>query len=160
MKRHLVLILAVVILLFSAAWPVFAEPEATPTETAPESKIITLVDDGQTITLQVGERFLLKLGEGYDWNITIDDQTVLSRVVNVLVVRGAQGIYVAHKPGRATLTAIGDPVCRNAKPPCMAPSRMFRLNVVVSGAAATPKISAFEAVFAIMALLAVMVRRR
>jgi hypothetical protein len=43
--------------------------------------------DGQTITLQVNETFLLKLGEEYDWNITIDDQTIVSP--NVLVVRGA-----------------------------------------------------------------------
>jgi len=162
MKRHLALTLAIVILLFSVAGTVFAGPETTPTptETAPES-IITLAEDGRTITLQAGERFLLKLGEGYDWNITIDDQTVLSRVVNELVVRGAQGIYVAHKPGRAALTAIGDPVCRSAKPPCMAPSRLFRLDVVVAGAATTPKTSAFEVFFAIVALLAViMVRRR
>ena len=51
-----------------------------------EDKIITLADDGQTITLQVNETFLLKLGEEYDWNITIDDQTIVSRDV----VRGAQ----------------------------------------------------------------------
>jgi nitrous oxidase accessory protein len=58
--------------------------------------IITLADNGKTITLQGNESFLLKLGEDYDWNVTVDNQTVLSRVPNVLVIRGAQGIYKAH----------------------------------------------------------------
>ncbi|MCZ7381538.1 MAG: hypothetical protein O8C64_08245 [Candidatus Methanoperedens sp.] len=110
----------------------------------------------------VDETFLLKLGEGYDWNISIDDQTVISREVNVMVIRGAQGIYRAHKPGRATLTAVGDPTCRQSVPPCGAPSRLFRLNVVVSGGAAgTPKAPAFEELYAIEALLAalLLVRR-
>ncbi len=51
--------------------------------------------------LVFAETFLLKLGEDYYWNITIDDQTIISRVPNVLVVRGAQGIYRAHEPGHA-----------------------------------------------------------
>ncbi len=42
---------------------------------AQESQTVTLADNGRTITLKVNETFLLKLGEGYDWNITIDDQT-------------------------------------------------------------------------------------
>ncbi|VVB87279.1 Uncharacterised protein [uncultured archaeon] len=185
MRRYIVLILVSVYLLFIAAGPVLAqvgsamiggngkasdimeqgksmpELESTPAETAPSGRIITLDDDGKTITLQVNESFLLKLGEGYDWNITIDDQTVLSRVVNVLVIRGAQGIYEAHKLGRATLTAVGDPPCRKAKPPCAAPSRLFSLNVVVTGGTATPGAPAFEAILAVSALLvALRVRRR
>ena len=140
---------------------IVVESEAMPTRTAPSGRIITLDDNGKTITLQVNETFLLKLGEEYDWNITIDDQTVLSRKVNVLVVRGAQGVYEAHKPGRATLTAVGDPPCRRAKPPCAAPSRLFNLNVVVAGGTATPGAPAFEAIIAISALLvALRVRKR
>ncbi|VVB93424.1 Uncharacterised protein [uncultured archaeon] len=108
-------------------------PETGPVSMTTEGKIITLADDGKTISLKTNETFLLQLGEEYEWNITIDDQTVLSRVVGVLVVRGAQGIYKAHTPGRAILTAVGDPICRKSIPPCAAPSREFRLNVVVSG---------------------------
>ena len=80
---------------------------------------------GAQIPIPVNETFLLKLGEGYDWNITIDDQTIISRVVNVMVVRGAQGLYEAHKPGSFTLTAFGDPICRGGTPPCAAPSQRF-----------------------------------
>ncbi len=142
---------------------ILVEPGATPTVTAPEVRTVTLDDDGKTITLQVNETFLLNLGEEYDWNISIDDQTVISREVNVLVVRGAQGIYRAHKPGSATLTAVGDPVCRKAVPPCATPSRQFRLNIVVSGGpAGTPKTPGFEVLSAVGTLLALLllVRRR
>ncbi len=107
---------------------------------------------------KVNETFLLKLGEGYDWNITIDDQTVISRAVNVLVVRGAQGIYVAHKPGSATLTATGSPECLKLQPPCARPSILFKLNVIVP-AATTQKTSGFEMIPVILALL-LLARRR
>ncbi len=117
---------------------------------APEGKIVTLDNDSQTIIIKVNETFLLKLGEEYDWNITIDDQMVLSRVVNVAVVRGAQGIYIAHKEGRTNLTAIGDPVCRREQPPCGAPSRQFRINVVVEN---PRRIMGFEVFFTILALM-------
>ncbi|VVB97406.1 Uncharacterised protein [uncultured archaeon] len=164
MKRYTIVGLAFAVLLFTLIHPVLAQiPVATPAQTTPAARTVTLDDDGKTITLKVDETFLLKLGEGYDWNISIDDQSVISREVNVLVVRGAQGIYRAHIPGNATLTAVGDPACRKAVPPCAAPSRLFRLYVVVSGApTATPKAPAFEALYAIGVLLAafLLVRRR
>ena len=46
--------------------------------TAQDSQTITLADNGRTITLNVNETFLLKLGEGYDWDIAIDEQTIFS----------------------------------------------------------------------------------
>jgi len=161
MKLYIILSLA--ILIFTIPHPVMAEQAAVSTDTAPAGKTITLDDDGKTINLQVDETFLLNLGEGYDWNISIDDQTVISREVNVMVIRGAQGIYRAHKPGSATLIAVGDPPCRQSVPPCGAPSRLFRLNVIVSGSAAgTPKVPAFEGLYAIGTLLSalLLVRRK
>jgi hypothetical protein len=128
--------------------------------TTQESQTITLPDNGRTITLNVNETFLLKLGEGYDWNITIDDQTIFSRVVNVLVVRGAQGIYVAHRPGNATLTAVGSPECLKSQPPCARPSILFKLFVVVPGQEQVPRTSGFETLAAISALLAVILIRK
>jgi photosystem II stability/assembly factor-like uncharacterized protein len=95
------------------------------------SPTVTLADDGQTITLQAGQRFLLDLGADYNWTVTVDDPAVVSRVVNVLTIRGSQGLYEAHQPGRTTLSATGDPLCRQAQPPCGAPSRLFRLQMVV-----------------------------
>ena len=56
---------------------------------------------------------------------------IVSRVIGITVVRGAQGVYVAHQPGSTQLTAAGDPVCRQSQPPCGAPSRLFQIQIVV-----------------------------
>jgi len=72
---------------------------------------VTQADNGRTITLRVGQTFLLALGNNLDWNVTVADPTVVSRVVNVTVVRGAQGIYRANQAGQTTLTATGRPIC-------------------------------------------------
>jgi len=90
-----------------------------------------------------------------DWNITIDDQTVISRVVNVAVVRGAQGIYIAHNEGRTRLIAFGIPVCRKEQPPCGAPSRQFQTNVMV--VESQRRITGFEVLFTILALMVALI---
>ncbi len=95
--------------------------------------IITLDNQGQTINMTVGQSFLLKLGDNYTWDIVVSDDAVISRVRNIAVVQGAQGIYDANQAGTATLTATGDPVCRQAQPACAMPSIQFVLTVVVKG---------------------------
>ncbi len=146
MRRHTFLMVCFILIFITAV-----------NASAQESKTVTLADNGRTITLNVNETFLLKLGEGYDWNITIDDQTIFSRVVNVLVVRGAQGIYVAHRPGNTTLTAVGSPECLKSQPPCARPSILFKLFVVVPGKTQVPETSGFEGLAAILALVIVWV---
>ncbi|HEX9015979.1 MAG TPA: hypothetical protein VF960_08290 [Chloroflexota bacterium] len=123
----------------STAVPTAPAPTVAPSATAAppatagvaQSLSVTLADDGKTIALHPGDRFLLNLGDSYDWSVTVADPAVVSRVVNVLVVRGAQGIYEAGKPGATTLTATGDPPCRKAQPACGAPSRLFRVQITV-----------------------------
>ena len=94
-------------------------------------KTVTLADDGKTISLQVGDSFLLKLGEDYDWSPIVADQAIVSRAMNIAVIRGAQGVYDSHKAGKTSLTATGDPVCRQSTPPCEQPSRAFTIQIVV-----------------------------
>ena len=116
--------------------PVTIPPVTTPPVTTPpatdQGKIVTLDDNNKTITMNIGETFLLKLGENYDWNITIDNQDVLSRVIGILVVRGAQGIYKANTAENAVLTAVGDPPCRKSVPQCGAPSILFKITINVT----------------------------
>lgn len=107
-----------------------ATPMPTPT-VEEQGREVTLADNNSEITLKVGETFLLKLGEIYDWDISIDDQSVVSRVVNILVVRGAQGIYKANATGRAVLTAIGNPTCLKSTPRCAIPTILFKVDIVV-----------------------------
>jgi hypothetical protein len=107
-------------------------PTSTPLEPAADGqKAVTLDDQGKTISLAAGEDFLLKLGDVYTWEVNISDQNVLSRVKSIAVMRGAQGVYEAHSVGTATLSATGDPQCRQSQPPCGMPSIQFKITVVV-----------------------------
>ena len=95
------------------------------------SSIVDLNQNGKTIHMEVHDRFLLKLGEGFDWNISIGDLGVISRVPNISVIRGAQGIYEARSAGKTTLQAVGDPLCRKEPTPCEIHSISFQINIEV-----------------------------
>ncbi len=116
---------------------IIVEPTAdasTPTVPMPDGGNLTihLDDNGRVVSMRPGDTFLLDLGmDTYDWSVEIDNQAVLSRVPGVLVIRGAQGIYEAHTTGQATLTATGDPLCRQSAPPCAMPSMIFKITVNV-----------------------------
>ena len=97
-----------------------------------EPTTITQENNNQTIELNVGDTFLLKLGEEYMWNIEIDNDDVVSRVKNIAVIRGAQGIYEAKMPGSVTLSAVGDLPCREEVPPCAAPTILFKIQINAS----------------------------
>lgn len=86
------------------------------TTPAPAGQLtVTQADNGRTIDLQPGQTFLLSLGSNLDWKVTVGDPAIVSRVVNVTVVRGAQGIYRANKPGHTTLQASGTPICQKGE---------------------------------------------
>ena len=93
--------------------------------------IIGLQDQGRTVVMYVGDRFLLQLGGVYDWTVTSSDDSVVGRVINVMVISGAQGLYEGRKVGNATLNMVGDPTCRSSQPPCLMPSISFTLLIQV-----------------------------
>ena len=97
-----------------------------------EPTTITQENNNQTIELNVGDTFLLKLGEEYMWNVEIDNDDIVSRVKNIAVIRGAQGVYEAKMPGSVTLSAAGDLPCREEVPPCAAPTILFKIQINVS----------------------------
>lgn len=101
-------------------------------EAAPSPRTVTLEDSGKSIKLQIGQSLLLKLGDTYEWNVDIDNQKVLSRVMNIMVVKGAQGVYEPHSLGNVKLTAVGNPQCLHSVPPCMMPSILFTLDIEVT----------------------------
>ena len=83
----------------------------------------TIMDNGKTFTLKVGDTLRLNLDPGYDWSaISVSD-------TNVIVV--SQGIYQAHAFGIAALTATGNPKCLGSMPPCGMPSIIFAITVIV-----------------------------
>lgn len=80
-------------------------------ETMLSPTAITMKYNGMNLMYDVGDRFMLQLGNE-NWDITISDPSVISRVKNISVVQGAQGIYTATASGKTTLAAEGRPVCK------------------------------------------------
>lgn len=108
------------------------EVSAGSSNTVPLAFEITIADSGRIINMNVGDSFLLNLGSNmYEWTVNVDNQNVISREINMAVINGAQGIYLAHAPGTAKLTAVGNPQCLNSTPPCLAPSILFAITVIV-----------------------------
>jgi len=107
-------------------------PTASPNDSSNTGqKTVTRDDNGKTISMVVGENFLLKLGAEYTWEITVSDQNVLSRAKNIAVIEGAQGVYNALQAGTVTVSAAGDPLCRKSKPACGMPSVQVDFTVTV-----------------------------
>ncbi len=92
-------------------------PSPTPTATATPrpsptpSLVVTLAQNGSTLHLAVGQRFLLDLGDSAVWAVTIADPHVLAQVRGVALPPGAQGVFAALARGSTTLSAIGSPPC-------------------------------------------------
>src|SRR3954469_24014516 len=95
------------------------------------SRTVTLADYGQTLSLQVGDRFLLVLGGGYTWTMQTDDPAIVTRVADAPVSSEAQGVYEAAQPGATVLTAAGRPSCPDPRQPCSMLLRGFRVQFVV-----------------------------
>jgi len=96
----------------------------------PAPQRVTLTNSHQTITMQVGQTFTLALGD-QNWNVQVADPSVLSRLPNVMMVRGAQGIYKAHQPGATTLTATGTAACGKGQA-CPMYAILFKVTVQVA----------------------------
>jgi hypothetical protein len=103
-----------------------------PVQGVPGIGAITLENNGKSISFNKGDRFLLKLGNSFLWNVQSDNQTVVSRVVDIMATKDSQGVYIIHNAGNATLTGIGDPLCRTSSPQCEIASILFKVNITAS----------------------------
>jgi hypothetical protein len=96
---------------------------------------LTMAENGATVLMTVGDRFALKLGQAPpDWEVSLSDPNVISRVRNIATMIGVQGVYEATAPGVAVLSAEGTFPCQRANPRCMIASPLFRVTVVVQPA--------------------------
>src|SRR4051812_24828554 len=83
------------------------------------SRTVTLADYGETIQLQVGDRFLLDLdSSGYNWMVKMDAPSIVTRMGDAQVSNQAQGVYEAQQPGETVLTAEGRPSCPDPRQAC------------------------------------------
>jgi hypothetical protein len=73
--------------------------------------VVTIADDGATLHLAVGQRFLLELGSGVDWRVKVGDEQIVQPVTGLPLPSGYQGAYDARTPGSTVLSAVGLPHC-------------------------------------------------
>lgn len=128
MKRFLLAAFAAAACLVGSVVPAVA---ATPTRILSHPEQVVLADNGRVVVMGVDGRFTVALGEGPTWTVETSDSSVLSRLPNFAMVRGAQGIYAAQKAGVVTLTATGVYPCQLEVPACKIASPFYRLTVVV-----------------------------
>ena len=102
----------------------------TSSTAVPGPQAITQANNGQVLHYTVGQRFVLELGPDDVWTLTFSTPGIVKRAINVMMIRGAQGIYSAAEPGHTTLTAIGVPVCPAGKL-CSNLARRFQVSLVV-----------------------------
>jgi hypothetical protein len=106
-------------------------PTVTHSPARSAARTITLAQNGQSIGLAVGDRFVLMLGEDFDWTVSPVDESVFAPLAEEPAVAGIQGRYEAIGRGAATISATGDPLCRKVTPPCGAPSMLFEVTIEV-----------------------------
>ena len=91
---------------------------------------VTLADNGKTINMNSGDGFMLNLGSDvHDWSVQVDNENVLG--LEQGNVTGIVGTFRARAPGSAILTAYGNPKCINSTPPCLSPSILYAITVIV-----------------------------
>ena len=81
-----------------------------------------------TATMRVGDLVGLRLDEGYVWTLTVADERVFAQLEYEL---DGWRRFAALAAGSTTLTVQGDPLCLTARPPCMAPSRLVEIEIIV-----------------------------
>lgn len=114
----------------STSLPLSQIKTATPYPTAHAGGTVNMQNAESGVSLHVGERFLLDLGER-GWNIRLGDETIVTRVSDPNAPVGSQGYYQAAKAGSTKLYATSDPPCRTASPPCMLPTLFLEIPITV-----------------------------
>lgn len=93
---------------------------------------VTLEDGDKTLTLQVGQRFLVFLkSPSHTWTVLQFDPAVIRKVADAQLIEGAQGVFEAVGRGQTELVAKGELPCHSADPPCLAVTLGFILKIVV-----------------------------
>lgn len=89
-------------------------PTVTPT-TAPSTgnvHTINMQDNGEQVDTKVGDRVLLQLQSGLDWNVQLSNNDVLQPSPDgVIYIKATQGRYRAVAPGSVVISANGRAYC-------------------------------------------------
>ncbi len=124
----------------SVMYPSATTTAPQPTTTSPpatgETVSVTQDDNGKTFTLRPGQHLVVTLNEsGYIWSEPdTDNSAVLTRTA-VSANPSSDRVtasFDAKKSGQAHVSASKDLPCRNASPPCMAPTQLWQITVNVA----------------------------
>jgi len=99
---------------------------------AVEGPAITNESAGQTLTLKVGDRVVVKLDAEYEWGLDSTPSMIFGEVADAQLAEGVLAEFEAKMPGKATFQASGKPVCAQAEPPCDDPKMQFTVNIEVT----------------------------
>lgn len=64
---------------------------------------LSRAEDGQSITVRVGEAVVVGMHDPYTYDLHLSDPSIISVRPGIMWTRGIQGIYVAKKPGMVTI---------------------------------------------------------
>ncbi|MES2436884.1 MAG: hypothetical protein V4519_02640 [Patescibacteria group bacterium] len=84
--------------------PIVQEPE-------PTNYIVDQSYHNKSITLKVGDEFLLDLADDIDWKVTLTNSGIVEQLKTSEALQGTQGIFKAIKAGETTLNAGGGKKC-------------------------------------------------
>ncbi|MBI1731059.1 hypothetical protein HYR53_10670 [Candidatus Acetothermia bacterium] len=93
--------------------------------------ILTMKDSGQTINLELRQRFELALDAKYTWVLQAYDRTVLKQVVDITSVPGYQGVFEGIGTGETNFETFGFALCKDDPIPCSKPDLKFSIKVQV-----------------------------
>jgi len=114
----------------STSLPLSQIKTPTPFPAAHAGGTVNMQNAESGVTLRVGERFLLDLGE-HGWKIRVADESIVHAIEAATIPAGSQGYFEAFKAGKTKLFATSDPPCRQATPPCMQPTLMLEIPITV-----------------------------
>ena len=99
---------------------------------SPITLAIGSADSGRRYSLRVRDHISIDLHgpSAYVWQPVVSSAPGVLRVVSANAGPVARASLVARSPGRSTVSAIDNPRCY---PQCLAPSRIFRVLLFVSG---------------------------
>ena len=93
--------------------------------------VIRFEDDGKAFGLAVGSKFQLVLQSSYEWSATEFDPAFITKLSNEPLLPGSQGIFQTTQAGTTELSSVGDFPCAKSTPPCLAPSRQFKVTLII-----------------------------
>ena len=78
----------------------------------PQANTITMKDSGATEQVKVGDKIVVQLEDGLDWNLQLSNSSVLQPAADgVFYIKATQGRYKAVAPGSVVISATGRPKC-------------------------------------------------